>query len=355
MKIATLFVSSALVACGAPSQPPRTATPASSTADAPPSDSPPSDRPSPLPILLLVGGPGAEGELLRVEPEGGPPRPLGLRAEAGYTGSIEQGSTAPVLSFDGRWVAYVHDREAWVARADGSDARAITSFDAEGAEVLLAGWTPDSRGLLLGLWAEDSEDGPAPPEDAPLGFHLWSVDGGLTAQPALSAFVGFTDAGDALFTRSSEGRIELLAQPLAGGDARVVHTTTASTLGQISRGASGMVWSEAPNLVRADRGEAPRVVVEGEWAEYQWPQLDPRGERIAYIHRVDDVDHVEVRDADGSTQRPHRCENPCRARWHDADTLLVSDGRVLLVPLDGGETRALTDGPAEFVDVGVGR
>ena len=83
------------------------------------------------------------GELYALPASGGRARPIA-------TGIAFE--TQPVFSPDGKWIAYVSDRSGgdnvWIARADGSDARRISSED-EGAVRTSPEWSADGKSVFV--------------------------------------------------------------------------------------------------------------------------------------------------------------------------------------------------------------
>jgi dipeptidyl aminopeptidase/acylaminoacyl peptidase len=78
-----------------------------------------------------------------------------LPAGGGQAQALSHGlgfDAQPVVSPDGRWIAFVSDRSGsdylWVMRADGSDARQITFFDDETAFVSPA-WRADGKAIFV--------------------------------------------------------------------------------------------------------------------------------------------------------------------------------------------------------------
>ena len=118
------------------------------------------------------------------------------------------------FSRDGKQVAFLSDRtgwaEVWIANADGSQLRQATTLRA--TELLIGGWSPDSRRLVIDAAIAGNSD-----------VFLVSLDGGspvrLTTAPGSDGLAEWSSDGRWIyFTSDRSGRPEVWKVPAEGGE-----------------------------------------------------------------------------------------------------------------------------------------
>ncbi len=209
------------------------------------------------------------GDIYRMPAKGGEAAPV-------LTGTAWERDA--VLSPDGKWMAFISDRSGvtnlWVARADGSEARQLSS-DTSLVLYTSPAWAPDGKSIYVSRAVHRV-----------LAFELWrfALDGDegkvlVAAQP--NGNEGWDDRINALG-----------AAPTANGKA-VYYATK-----------RGHTWTEddPPNwsIVRKDlAGGEPETIVPGGMR----PVLSPDGGKLAYAARLGTKTGLRLRDLETGEDR----------------------------------------------------
>jgi len=326
------------------------------------------EAPPPAPVARPVVFLGADSELFAVVPDGSAARSLGVHVLNNGAGSIDKGGSAPVVSWDGRWVAALSDDDlVVVAVADGT-AHRVTHYYPEKHEntdlvkIMISGWSPDSSRLMVYVDAGlTDESGCQAPDASPtLGFYTVSVDGWeLTHQPAIEGFSGWDADGEGVVFSLYRAKDDyaLMRYPFGSGDGRVLRTSQ-SGYGFLQLHVVGpdAVWIEHDTIVRAplsSAAPATEASPAAPFASQQWPRLAPDRAHVAFVVKEGTTESLTL--ARGGTTEPATlgvCAGRCEFGWYSAETLVVSDNDgVHLVGLDGSRNTLAPNG--ELVPIGV--
>jgi Tol biopolymer transport system component len=196
---------------------------------------------------------------------------------------------AAAFSPDGRWIAYVTERELWVSSPDGSNARVVATAS---SWISVGAFSPDSTRL--------SYVRPASPE---LGVsEIVRIDG--------------------------TGRVSLREAPVVGAG---VWAPDSSSVVFVVQNATNRYRPPKIHVARAD-GSSARQLVEGFAISPEW---SPRGDWIAYVTQVrtplEDRYYLMLVRPDGSGV--HRVMRTESGTW-------LSDGRRMLTSVHGNCRRA---------------
>jgi hypothetical protein len=266
-------------------------------------------------------------------------------------GTMGMGSTRPLLSPDGRWLAYLDRRRLRVADLDGREKLQRVTEDRE-ISMLLSGFTPDSSALFFHaseIFGMEGSEHPLPPGlDA--GFHRLRLEAReREALPSLSSFEAFTHDGRVLYFAEQDRTTRLMQVELGGEPRELQSTTMPYGYSQISVAGDRIAYVRHPSsgisqvvASRLDGSDLVELGPQGKFAQLQWPMITPDGTRVAYI----DVNHVSpsvsrytvmlVSLADRTPRELFLCADYCTHAWWSSSTLLVHDDRDLVqIGLDG--------------------
>ncbi|MEQ8330431.1 MAG: amidohydrolase family protein [Longimicrobiales bacterium] len=257
------------------------------------------------------------GDIWRVPLGGG-------RAEPVLTGPSYD--SQPRISPDGRWIAFISDRDGhdnlWIARADGSEPKKLTSDSQRTNSMVSPTWTPDSRYVIA------TRRGPRG------GLRMYHVDGG--------SGVSLEDAEAEGDSGGDATRLGAVVSP--DGDWLYYAQAGNQGSGQLPNwqiGRRSMVTGAHDPLTQAD-GSAFR------------PALSPDGGKLVYATRYETQTGLRVRDLQTGAdtwllypiQRdeiesggaPSRDVLPGMAFTPDGSEVVTTfGGRIWRVPLAGGD------------------
>ncbi len=269
-------------------------------------------------------------------------------------GSIDHGTSGPVLSGDGQWLAYLDQGRLQLVRLDGTAKHRITKHEAGQVEVLISGFSPDSSRLMFYQGEVQSEEGTALPKGVVQGLHeLTLADLAIAPKTSLEAFTSYTDDGrHVIFQSQQPDRSNALMRfdLDTGAEEELQRIDSPFGFTQLALHGERIVYARTPaqgkSIISADalRGGA-RIDVspEGAFAQLQWPRVSLDGRLVSYT----DETRVMVRGFDpGDTPRVlTTCtQRHCDHAWDGADTVIVSDGGTLRrVGLDGKATTLAVD------------
>jgi hypothetical protein len=274
-------------------------------------------------------------------------RDLGIVADTSG-GSIFHGTSEPVLSGDGQWLAFLDDGRLEVMRLDGTSKQRITKHRGSKVEVLIAGFSPDSSMLLFHQGEVQTEEGSPLPKGVVAGFQQLSLaDLKLEPKTSLEAFTTFTDDGrHVIFSRGLPDRSTALMRfdLDTGAEEQLQRSTDPFGFSQLVLHDERIVYvhhpAEGRSRVSADalRGsERIDISPEAGFAQLQWPQISLDGQRVSWT----DETAIQVRTFDDDTTKTlTTCGvRHCDHAWDSATTVLVLDGgKLSRVSLDGTKT-----------------
>lgn len=300
-----------------------------------------------------------------------------LRIDKGYLGSDQGFESVPLLSRDGRKLAYLWRGGTWLARSDGSGARRIATR-LRGRHAL-CGWSPDSTRLAFAVFTDTPDfEGIVDigtPQQGDQGFHVHDATSGSTTHlKTLWNFRGWASNSEILYEVSPlhTHRHTLYAQPITGGPSRLIVTLTSLySLGSLTVGPDQFAFSQVltnhrSQIVRhrLDGRAIPPVVVSGGFAENQGPAYSPDGTALAYLHRPSQGRQPTsirvVALATGAERVAHTCqlqERRCSFVWLPGGAMGIEEGAysveddsTLTLILDGTSTRL--PGQGTFIRIG---
>lgn len=289
-----------------------------------------------LPRALLVLRPAKDLVSVTHLPDATPEgvkaaRDLKIEAEWGG-GAVQLGSSGPLLSADGQWLASFQKAQLVVQRADGTVTKQLTNYKNGSLEMLLSGFSPDSSKLLYHLREVDADEPVAPPKGVEMGFYLLTLADMTSARvPDLEGFDAWLpDSATVIYEHEDRPGTTLMKAAIAAPTGVPLMTTAATFgFGQLVTLGEHVAYIDHDHLVRRrlDGSDAQDLTEKGSFAQYQYPQFAPDGARIALRSNLD----ILVIDlATRATTKLTSCGDPrCRADWDTASTVLVLDGDVL--------------------------
>ncbi len=234
----------------------------------------------PMALAVAAGGPRLvlsevtyQTNVWRLALDQAAAQPEPLISSTAYDGS-------PAVSPDGRRVAFLSDRtgfvEIWIAAADGTSPRQLTSF--AGPLLQHPRWAPGGDRLAVEVYSGTGSD-----------IYLVPLEGEpepLTDHPARDALPAFSAAGDALYFASNRGGDwQIWRRPLAGGPPSPV--TEDGGYRCLDLGSGGLVFSRKRRsyLYRLDdAGGVPQILAD----------LGQRGGLDSWALAGDDLYHFRL-------------------------------------------------------------
>jgi hypothetical protein len=276
-------------------------------------------------------------------------------------GSIYHGTSGPVLSGDGQWLAYLDAGRLQLVRLDGSAKHRITKHKGSKVEVLISGFSPDSSRLMFYQGEVQSEEGTPLPRDVVQGLHeLLLADLTIAPKTSLQAFTTYTaDGRHVLFQRQQPDRSNVLIRfdLDTGAEEEVARIDSPFGFSQLVLHGERIAYTYSPAQGRSRiathtlRGDARKdVSPEGKFAQLQWPRISLDGTHVTYTDETALIIHTL---ADDTSRTLFTCtQRHCEHAFDGASTVLVRDGEQLSrVALDGGVT-TLAEGVKGFVVAG---
>lgn len=289
------------------------------------------------------------------------------------SGSL-QGSTLPLPSPDGRWIAFGDfggDYEAHLLDTSTLHQDCITRLglapriNTVEVQVMIAGWSYDSRHLLLFVapGEDTSEEGDLKIPAACYGFRdydvasrkltgvalpkefqfvAWLPDNRLLGlvpgpSPCENKFVAFS-------TRN--GRENQIGPLLVNASQMKTSADCQSVLGVFGVGKCEDSQKQEIAKIDLQTGKATVLVPAAPWAENQRPALSPNGQRFSYIHRSGLVSGVPQESLFVNNRQIYFCPGQMDYQWagnrHIALACLKSQrpfvGDVVTLDVNTGKT-----------------
>ncbi len=267
------------------------------------------------------------------------------------TGAVDVGTSTPLLSASGVWLAYLDLGHLAIGALDGTTKQRVTRHGPAQVTVLVSGFSPDSAYLLYEQHEVQGEHALPLPADVVAGFQLLALPrAGSKHLPTLGGFVAWSPGSTKIFfERKRSAGSELVAHTLST-DAQEVQQSIADTRGFARAVVAGdfIAYVRSPGgqssqIVRAklDGSELVALTDEGDFARYQWPRLSVDAKRVAYRDGADIV--IVASDGTGRSKL-HACGSECDHRWDSATSVMVLDGSELArYELDGSKTVIASD------------
>ncbi|MDP2673810.1 MAG: hypothetical protein Q8Q00_02765 [Dehalococcoidia bacterium] len=245
-------------------------------------------------------------ELWSVNPDGSDPLPLTSKLVTEYRGSSVGSGVRFSLSRHGERVAFIGtDGNLWVIDSTGKNLRryseeAVPADETYyGTSARISGWSPDGSRIAYSVESQFGlvEGKRERPES---GFYLVDLNTGKkTRLPDLPNFIGWTDDPDKVIFERRSGddstdwytldfgtgvTARFTAVPLQCFSVQASLLFDANKLlyscGNLSRGSTKIIIA---NIDNTDQ----HVLIEGRWAELQFPVLSPDGDSFTYQHQSD--------------------------------------------------------------------
>lgn len=285
----------------------------------------------------------------KVDPAVGEQLPIVVDYEPG--GAVGIGTTTPLLSQNGVWLAYLDRGHLMVAMLDGAMKERITRHGPSQVSVLVSGFSPDSATLMFEQHEVQAEDAMPLPADVKAGFTLLKLTGYTTEHlPALGGFEAWTAGSTRIVLERREGGgTDLVTYELEGGKLEVQQRLPDNYgFTQLVVGADHIAYVRVPKehrsqVVRAklDGSALVELSPEGDFTQYQWPKLSVDGKQVAYR---DGARIVRVSIDGGTATEVTTCSSgDCDHAWESGTGLLVRDGTELTRHDDGTKTVLGTD------------
>ena len=275
---------------------------------------------------------------------------------------LRLGSTAPRISPDQHWIAYVKDHKVWLRPTMGGKGIPLTSTGKKSAKYLpvtafLVGFTPDSKQLMYSVapGRDDCPDCDRPdpvPQKWDYGFFLYDLSQrqSIKRQPPRDTRVLDIAASDRLFIASVGAYSDVLgflnfpSQKFEALPPKCASTSTCA-LGSDGRVATCIqIGNDHSQIVECDMALHAEMAVSPEGTcvtEFQHPSRSPAGNHLAYVQtpeRCRSSNRVLWID-----QKPRfQCQNATDYSWIDETRLLVlCDQEIVAVDVQGNRLAAI--------------
>jgi Tol biopolymer transport system component len=238
-----------------------------------------------------------------------------------HRADLGRGSTDPLLSPDGRYLAFTKNNDLWLFDSETGKRRQLTKIAVEptkrfnGASVLTSAWSPDSKEILyyvdeeIPLAGEGGQEVAYPQairKPIQFGFHIYNLPLGRSRSVNIP-HTGIDDHdsntlyyqawlrdGTYIVTDASGTTGVFIVDPKSGRIQPIATGTGALDFGQIAASSDGKfivstrAVGDRSKIVKIDlpTEDITTLSPEGTFAEYQWPRISPSGRHISYARIV---------------------------------------------------------------------
>ena len=299
----------------------------------------------------------------------GSPQTLDLEVVYPGGGSMGIGTRSPVLSWDGRWLAYIDDGDLVVAplRDESKAYREPSERDGGEQELHICGFSADGRSLLFHRGEVSAMYDPvALPKGEVRGFSLLSLPDfkelRLKDVPGFDAWQH--DGRGILWVNDSNETVNLESVSLTPLRRELLIESKHSIRQPSFNGTHFAYVRSAPGkstvvFSSLDGASSVDLTPTEGFAQQQWPRPSPDNLRVAYLRRKQprasngELHVVEVK----RPKLPHIVYEDdggySNFAWIDNETLILFDGAALVkVSARGGEPEVLTKETVGFVAAG---
>lgn len=276
---------------------------------------------------------------------------LGVEVED-LGGAVGIGSSDPVISNNGNFVAFVASGDLWMVDTRSGTKSRLTNIYPKAAghprsvDVYISGWSPDDKFLLINYFEPGYEDGhPAPPAGLKYGFHLLDMKTlELRYLPHLKYFSKWTsDSRSVIGARyNNQNDYDLVMYTIVEDKSEVIrHTSDGYGFTQLDLCGDRIVWIHNNQIVSGSlRGsDLEELSPKADFAEMQWPHFSPDCRKVVFNWKGGIGMTVN---AESPPKLLASCESGCSFRWLDVDTLVASDEKgIRLISTKTGDTTTL--------------
>lgn len=247
----------------------------------------------------------------------------------------EGGSNDPVLSPDGKFVAYINKGNLIIRPVDAVKGEQVDGGYTD-EEFLISGWSPDGKALVYFLGPPQGED-PAPSKITEPKRLVYDVKEGKSRELKIEGqLTGWLPGGEMLLYRDTGEEVVLSALSLEPGAEAMVLYRDKSAIGQVvlspdgksvACGISPRNETTTNQLISIELASGKKTPLSkpGEWAEFQWPKWSPDGKHVSWEARVDMKEGIPL-------------------------TVVIVDGKPLTKPAQGLGHEWLTNNVVALVD-----
>lgn len=290
------------------------------------------------PCLLFAGDPASSLFVTyemncawRIRTDGSIEKLTCMEGRYDYRGSIWQGSNAPLVSPDRKYVAFIRKDDLWLYKADTKDLVRLTQAGKPetrtytSVEVSIVAWSRDSKKILYSIGHSEGVDPEGHKPDKkirPAKYGLYICD---TRNPSDSLFV--KDIKGSVTAWLPDGKM------LVANEKNVLSTLEpgskpapfrfAGELSQIDVSPDGKwiagLTSKPDRLVKVNLAsyEVVPVTPAGSFAEYQWPRFSPSGSHVLYARQTGMKEGIPILDVTVDGKKVHTSSQLSDYSWID--------------------------------------
>lgn len=290
--------------------------------------------------------------------------PFPYEFPSGYDATL-LGSTVPLPSPDGRWIAFGRDYDIHLLDVSSRRERQITTLGQPPrkgytfADVLLDAWSPDSRQFLFAVNAGEttSEWGELSVPDAPYGFYIYDLateTSRMIALPKTFQFAAWLQDGRFLGTMSRPGppcEVDRLVQVRPGDTQGVAMRAPAGSVSRAQVSADGKCLTAVfvrgckdphrAEIARIDLAtmSVTQVVPLHSWTGNEFPAPSPNAQHISYKRMIRMVKGIPQESLIVDQRPLYSCPGVIDYKWLDEQSIAVAcQDSVLVLDVKTGHT-----------------